>query len=221
LVAVLAQAASAAPPGITMKAGNLADADGRQLYVYQQDAGGQPACTAECAAASRPFLAPGDARPEGLWTIVKTPAGEQQWAYDGKLLHTRILPPAEPDPWAGIVQPARIKDVIGEGFAFVYPDRSLATRPMAGRNFAGWLVESYPLASIQAGEQGVVRVSTCVDKYGAAFDTEVLVSSGFKRLDDATVQNLPRAQFRPSRDTTGKPVAICGHQLDVEWALHP
>ncbi len=44
-----------------------------------------------CAATWPAFLAPDDAKPMGLWTVVTRPDGKKQWAYDELPVYTSIL----------------------------------------------------------------------------------------------------------------------------------
>ncbi len=65
-----------------------ADASGKTLYTYAQDAAGKPTCVAECAKANPPALVPAGAKAAGAWSIVKRDDGAGQWAYQGKPVYT-------------------------------------------------------------------------------------------------------------------------------------
>ena len=70
----------------------------------------------------------------------------------------------------------------------------------------------YPRASRRAGEAGRVLLRVFVDEEGRPHHVQVSRSSGFARLDDAAVDALRKARFKPSIDN-GRPVA--------GWALVP
>ena len=66
---------------------------------------------------------------------------------------------------------------------------------------------SYPIASLRAGESGVVEVAFAVDAEGRAGDCTVVTSSGFPRLDhDACKTILAGSAYKPA-SVDGKPVA--------------
>ncbi len=78
--------------------------------------------------------------------------------------------------------------------------------------------DDYPSASRAAEEEGVARVSYVVGEDGRVSACEIVQSSGFKRLDDATCNIIMRRfRFNPAtRD--GKPVAERKTQ-PVRWRL--
>jgi protein TonB len=66
--------------------------------------------------------------------------------------------------------------------------------------------DDYPSASRRAGEEGVTRVSYVVGVDGRVSQCEVVQSSGFKRLDDATCSIITRRfRFNPAT-LNGQPV---------------
>jgi len=222
MIAGMIPAASAAPPGFGMSAGDLRKEDGGKLYASGKNAEGALLCvSAECLAATPPLLAPADAKPEGLFTIVQTSAGQRQWAYDGKPLHTHeTLPADQVDPWMPLLESVRIKDVVAEGFALAIDNPTLVAKPAARRDIGAIMTEYYPAASLRAQEQGEVVPSFCVDKEGRPFDVKLERSSGFARLDEATLKFLPRTRLEPAKDANGAPVAVCRHRFGLVWAIH-
>lgn len=78
--------------------------------------------------------------------------------------------------------------------------------------------DDYPSASRAAEEEGVTRVSYVVGADGRVTQCEIVQSSGFKRLDDATCSIIQRRfRFNPAtRD--GQPVAERKTQ-PVRWRL--
>ena len=94
----------------------------------------------------------------------------------------------------------------------------MSSRPKAGRRFEK---PEYPAASIRAKEAGEVVVSVCVDEQGRMSNVQVVKSSGFQRLDDATVKGLPRTRLDPAKGSDGKPMAMCNppHTFTLVWNL--
>lgn len=96
------------PPGVNIRTlpysdlgPSFATADGRTLYLafqFRYNAAGAtrynnlpPApdvCVEECTKTWIPFAAPDDAKPEGLWSVVKRLDGSSQWAYRKFPLYT-------------------------------------------------------------------------------------------------------------------------------------
>jgi len=109
----------------------------------------------------------------------------------------RVAPPAPPAPPAPAVAPTP------------------ATPKGRGNVFSD---DDYPSASRAAEEEGVARVSYVVGEDGRVSACEIVQSSGFKRLDDATCNIIMRRfRFNPAtRD--GKPVAERKTQ-PVRWRL--
>ncbi|HUC67361.1 MAG TPA: hypothetical protein VMA53_18105 [Stellaceae bacterium] len=66
----------------------LANEHGMTLYTFKKDGHDKSNCTAKCAEAWPPFIAPADAKPSGHWSIVTRPDGAKQWAFKGKPLYT-------------------------------------------------------------------------------------------------------------------------------------
>ena len=86
------------------------------------------------------------------------------------------------------------------------PAVTVAVKPKPGRRFDK---PEYPPASIRAQEHGEVTVSVCVDTEGRMTNVQLVKSSGFPRLDDATVKSLPRTRLDPAKGSDGKPIAMC------------
>ena len=109
----------------------------------------------------------------------------------------RVAPPAPPAPAAPAAAPTP------------------ATPKGRGNAFSD---DAYPSASRAAEEEGVARVSYIVGEDGRVSACEIVQSSGFKRLDDATCNIIMRRfRFNPAtRD--GKPVAERKTQ-PVRWRL--
>jgi len=81
------------------------------------------------------------------------------------------------------------------------------------------LSSSYPPELVAAKQGGNVDVEMCIDASGAISDVRLVESSGFKALDDATLQLLPQSKWEPARDANGKPIAMCSppYPLEIAW----
>lgn len=91
LLAALAGAALAAPPGVTTKDGAFIAPDGKPLYTYARDVEpGKSVCNGGCATAWPPLAAAADAKADGDWTVVTRDDGSTMWAYKGKPLYTFV-----------------------------------------------------------------------------------------------------------------------------------
>lgn len=60
------------------------NADGQALYVYARDRRNQSTCYGTCARQWQPYLASGEARGDGQWSVIDRTDGTRQWAYDGR-----------------------------------------------------------------------------------------------------------------------------------------
>lgn len=95
---------------------------------------------------------------------------------------------------------------------------TLRTKPKVGRQFK---MPEYPAASRRAGEAGDVTVSACVDIEGRLSTVRLVKSSGYARLDDATISNLPKSRLEPAIGSDGKPMAMCDppYVMTIVWTL--
>jgi predicted lipoprotein with Yx(FWY)xxD motif len=66
----------------------LGDAEGRTLFISEQDTIGKSSCSAQCLQEFPPLLAPRGAKPVGDWSIVTRSDGHSQWAYQSHALYT-------------------------------------------------------------------------------------------------------------------------------------
>jgi protein TonB len=98
------------------------------------------------------------------------------------------------------------------------PPVTIVARPKPGRRFEK---PEYPAASIRAQEEGEVVVSVCVDEQGRMSNVKIVKSSGFPRLDEATLKGLPRTRLDPAKGSDGKPIALCNppYQFTLAWDL--
>jgi predicted lipoprotein with Yx(FWY)xxD motif len=107
---VSAAPAFAAEPAKVMdtSAGKVyTDEKGMALYTFDKDEANKSNCYDKCATNWPPFMASGDAKPEGEWTIVERTGGDKMWAYEGKPLYT-------------FIKDTKPGDVTGEGVGGVW-----------------------------------------------------------------------------------------------------
>jgi TonB family protein len=77
----------------------------------------------------------------------------------------------------------------------------------------------YPPASRRLGEQGSNVVNITLAPDGTVENVEILVSTGYPRLDAATLAGLKPGKFLPATDD-GKPVRAT-FKFRVTWVLAP
>ena len=155
----------ATPIGVTVedagRAGRLyANAQGKTLYTYDNDATGKSECVAECALAWPPLEADPDAASFGDWSVIERDDGSRQWALRGKPLYTFVKDekPGDKkgDGVAEVWQTAAFAPV--EGFVSP-PDVSVRENPSApGQvlvNAAGMTLYSFDTA---------LKDSPCADR---------------------------------------------------------
>lgn len=87
------------------------------------------------------------------------------------------------------------------------PPRDLVTR------------DDYPTQSLKNGEQGTTHYRLHIDETGRISKCEIIGSSGYERLDEASCRLLlRRALFNPAKDENGKPVAST-YSGRVQWQI--
>ena len=87
-------------------------------------------------------------------------------------------------------------------------------------NPGSWIrSDDYPARALRAGEEGTVRFNLTIGLNGAVTACQIVGSSGFPALDEATCRLVSRrARFNPAVDSTGAPVE--GRYANtVRWRL--
>jgi len=139
-----------------------------------------------------------------------TPAGAQSW-----LKHCRICRDPEAIDMC-------VKWVTAHADAPDLMQRAgLPGRPPIPRVFLGRLVSSddYPEDALEYGEEGSVSLLLHVGREGGVEGCEIVRSSGFASLDEATVAILTeRARFVPASDGQGHPVEG-STEVTIHWRL--
>ena len=89
LTASASMGAAAAPAGIKVADGVLANAAGMTLYTFDNDpnGSGKSVCNGPCAGNWPPLYAADSDSASGDWSIVTRDDGKKQWAYKGKPLY--------------------------------------------------------------------------------------------------------------------------------------
>lgn len=75
----------------------------------------------------------------------------------------------------------------------------------------------YPAASLKAGEQGIVGVAALISAEGKFLKGEIRRSSGYPRLDEATIAAAATWCWKPKNEK-GLPVEAW-HEFDYTWNL--
>ncbi len=76
----------------------------------------------------------------------------------------------------------------------------------------------YPVESARKREAGTTALTFCITADGRLVDVRLARSSGFPRLDEATIAWARTARFNPAA-INGDPVNICGYALEYTWRL--
>ena len=76
----------------------------------------------------------------------------------------------------------------------------------------------YPAESARKREAGTTALTLCVTTEGRLVDVKLARSSGFQRLDEATIAWARNARFNPAL-INGDPVNVCGYALEYTWRL--
>jgi periplasmic protein TonB len=120
-----------------------------------------------------------------------------------------------PPPPTAITQVAPVAKPAPPPVAKPAPAPVMTVRPTTRKN--GERPE-YPAASRRAKEEGVVSLTLCVDASGKITKAELRKTSGFPRLDQATLDWIQRERLNPAMQ--GKtPISICDYPLDYQWQL--
>lgn len=76
----------------------------------------------------------------------------------------------------------------------------------------------YPIESVRLREEGLVILRVCVAADGSVDEVELVESSGYPRLDDASIRMVTgRFQYNPATQN-GVPIRHCQNQ-PIRWAL--
>ncbi len=90
---------------------------------------------------------------------------------------------------------------------------AFATTPRPGASFDPFVA---PPSDLKV--DGDVVLDLCISATGAVSDAKIAHSSGYQRLDQATVSQIRNARFEPAT-REGKPVSVCGYNLTMGWRL--
>ncbi|MDE1149325.1 MAG: energy transducer TonB [Azospirillaceae bacterium] len=88
------------------------------------------------------------------------------------------------------------------------PITAPADRTVAQFDLKSTFIREYPNESIRLGEEGDVKASALCNADGHITDSKILVSTGYKRLDNATLAMVAPSRCFPALDpATGQPIA--------------
>src|SRR4051794_22832503 len=78
----------------------------------------------------------------------------------------------------------------------------------------------YPPGAMARGEQGLAHFQVVVNQVGRVDSCTILLSSGFKDLDDATCLLVPsRARFSPAKNDEDRPI-YGTFRASINWRIH-
>jgi protein TonB len=77
---------------------------------------------------------------------------------------------------------------------------------------------AYPSASMRCREEGKVTITYCVSVDGSVENVQVVVSSGFARLDNAVLAWAATDRHRPGT-VNGQPRRYCGLTIDRSFEV--
>ena len=94
------------------------------------------------------------------------------------------------------------------------PPKAITARPTLR---ADGKQPDYPSESIRLNEHGSVLVELCLDMTGKVISAKLIHSSGYQRLDEATLSWLKTEAFNPAI-REGEPIGACGYRLQYDWS---
>jgi protein TonB len=96
------------------------------------------------------------------------------------------------------------------------PKQSIVTPVSIGRPHV--CTQNYPPISQRLGEEGTTLLSFTINTDGSVSGPSISKSSGFQRLDDASLNCVTRWKYKPATQD-GVPVST-QWQANVQWKLH-
>jgi protein TonB len=91
----------------------------------------------------------------------------------------------------------------------------LTQRPSIDRSSE---LPEYPASSVRNREQGTTVLNACVTTEGRLVDVHLAQSSGYPRLDEATVIWAKRAKYKPAM-FGDEALAVCNFRLEWVWTF--
>lgn len=76
----------------------------------------------------------------------------------------------------------------------------------------------YPASEVRKNNQGVTKLSVCLDTRGRVTSATLAETSGHPVLDQAAMKWVRTLKFTPLT-LDGAPQSICNHAVDYEWTL--
>ena len=136
-------------------------------------------------------------------------------------------PAASEQPAARPAQPSRtaqakpVEDYVDERPAFFLEWKGgdlpgLTQRPSIDRTSE---LPEYPASSVRNREQGTTVLNACVTTEGRLVDVHLSQSSGYPKLDEATVTWAKRAKYKPAM-FGDEALAVCNFRLEWVWTLN-
>ena len=148
--------------------------------------------------------------------VLSACASNEPLAYDPAAVQPAPQPPRQPPPR----QPALADEYVDERPAFFLEWKGgdlpgLTQRPSVDRTSE---LPEYPSASRRNREQGTTVLNACVTTDGRLVDVHLAQSSGYSRLDEATVMWAKRAKYKPAM-FGDEALAVCNFRLEWVWTF--
>jgi periplasmic protein TonB len=89
----------------------------------------------------------------------------------------------------------------------------LTARPALDRTSA---LPQYPPSALRDQAAGTTLLDVCVTADGKLVDVKIAKSSGFKVLDEATLDWAKTAKYKPAM-FNDEPFAVCGYTVEYVW----
>lgn len=135
--------------------------------------------------------------------------------------------PATVQPEPPRAQPARpqqqaaVEEYVDERPAFFLEWKGgdlpgLTQRPSVDRTSP---LPEYPASSKRGREQGTTVLNACVTTDGRLVDVHLQQSSGYPKLDEATVTWSKKAKYKPAM-FGDEALAVCNYRLEWVWTLN-
>lgn len=127
-------------------------------------------------------------------------------------------PPPVPSTPAAVEAPPSPPVLPAPPASMVAPPELPVTPPEISADYADNPLPQYPAISRRLGEEGRLQVRVCVAVDGMVSSATVNKSSGFERLDRATMEALRQWRFKPAR--RGDELIPGCVTVPWKWSLH-
>jgi protein TonB len=153
-----------------------------------------------------------------LPVLVSGCASNEPLAYDPATAEAPA--PPKPAPRAQAPQPTAEAEYVDERPAFFLEWKGgdlpgLTQRPSRDPTSP---LPDYPASSVRNREQGTTVLNACVTTEGRLVDVHLAQSSGYPRLDEATVIWAKKTKYKPAM-FGDEALAVCNFRLEYVWSF--